>query len=99
MGNRPIPSNVIYFPKGKVAPPEDYRTEEYRERGSWKLVSISLGSILFFAMCFVIDVLIIPPRKDCNLSVRRPCNANFTADNASLVAASKEVTRGRSIQR
>jgi len=93
MGSRPISSNVIYFPKAKVAPPEDYR-----KRGSWKLVSIYLVSIVLFAMCFVIDVLIIPSRTDCNLSVRRPCNVNFT-DNASLAAASSEAgIRGQSIQ-
>ena len=94
MGNRPISSNVIYFSKAKVAPLEDYR-----KPGSWGLVSITLVSILFFAMCFVIDVLIIPSRTDCNLSVRRPCNVNFTAGNASLAAAPYEAgARGQSIQ-
>ena len=94
MENRPISSNVIHFPKAKIAPPVDHR-----KRGSWALVSISLVSILFFAMCFVIDVLTIPSRTDCNLSVRRPCNVNFTADKASLAAASSEAgTRGPSIQ-
>ena len=87
-------NNVIYFPRVKVASPDGHR-----ERGSWQFVSICLVSILFFATCFVIDVHIILPRKDCNLSVRGPCKANFAADNASLGVASKDVTPDRAIQR
>jgi hypothetical protein len=94
MANRPAPSNVVHFPKTKVAPPEDYR-----EPGSWRVVSICLVSILFFAMCFAIDVLTIPPRTDCNLSVRGACSVNSAAENASLAATSSEAgSRGLSIQ-
>jgi hypothetical protein len=33
----------------------------------------------------VIDGLLsIPTRTDCNFSVRRPCNVNFSIDSASL---------------
>ena len=90
----PLSGNVIYFPKAKAA-----STENCHQRGSWKFISIYLVSILFFAMCFVIDVVSISSRKNCNLTVRRHCDANLTTDEASLTAASRYVTRGRPIQR
>ena len=90
----PLSSNVISFPKAKAESPENCH-----QRGSWKFVSIYLGSIFFFAMCFAIDVVNISSRKDCNLTVRRHCDANFTTDKASLTATSGYVMRDRPIQR
>jgi hypothetical protein len=74
-------NNVIEFPRKRIPQGED----DYRERMRANLAAIAFLSIFLLASCLVIDVLLsIPARTDCNFSVRRPCNVNFSADSASL---------------
>ena len=74
-------NNVIEFPRKRIPQGED----DYRERMKANLAAIAFLSIFLLATCWVTDVLLsIPTRPDCNFSVRRPCNVNFSAASASL---------------
>jgi hypothetical protein len=73
-------NNVIKFPRRREVGEDDYR-----ERMRANLAAIAFLSVFLLASCWVIDVLLsIPTRPDCNFSVRRPCNVNFSASSAAL---------------